>query len=62
MIPLATFAGKPLMVPGGTGAVDTLNVTHQTGGAKDGISSITFKSFVMRSEKMQVERRLDLDR
>lgn len=54
-IPLAAFAGKPVMVPGGTGSIDTLSVTHQTGGKRDGISTATFKSFEMRSEKMQSE-------
>ena len=55
--------GRPIMVPGGTGAIDTLRVTHQTKGVVDGISSCTFKSFEMRSEKMQIgERRCDLDR
>jgi phage terminase large subunit-like protein len=48
-------AFRPIMVPGGTGAIDTLNVTHRTNGAIDGISSCTFKSFEMRSEKMQTE-------
>jgi phage terminase large subunit-like protein len=54
-IPLAAFTGKPVMVPGGTGAIDTLNVAHESNGARDGISSCTFKSFEMRSEKMQSE-------
>jgi phage terminase large subunit-like protein len=54
-IPLASFAGKPVMVPGGTGSIDTLSVSHQTGGKRDGISTCTFKSFEMRSEKMQSE-------
>jgi phage terminase large subunit-like protein len=54
-IPLPAFAGKPIMVPGGTGSIDTLSVTHQTNGSRDGISTCTFKSFEMRSEKMQAE-------
>jgi len=54
-IPLAAFAGRPVMVPGGTGAVDTLTAAHATDGKRDGISSATFKSFEMRSEKMQSE-------
>jgi Terminase large subunit, T4likevirus-type, N-terminal len=29
-IPLATFAKSPVMVPGGTGAIDTIHVTHRT--------------------------------
>jgi phage terminase large subunit-like protein len=32
-----------------------LNVTHRTNSVIDGISSCTFKSFEMRSEKMQTE-------
>jgi hypothetical protein len=28
-IPLASFTGKPVMVPGGTGSIDTLSVAHQ---------------------------------
>ena len=43
------------MVPGGTGAIDTLSTAHETNGARDGISSATFKSFEMRSEKLQSE-------
>jgi phage terminase large subunit-like protein len=54
-IPLAAFAGKPIMVPGGTGAIDTSSTTHSTDGARDGVSTCTFKSFEMRSEKMQSE-------
>jgi len=54
-IPLASFAGKPVMVPGGTGSIDTLSTAHETDGVRDGISTATFKSFEMRSEKMQAE-------
>jgi len=56
-IPLTAMAAapKPIMVPGGTGSIDTLRVAHKTNGAADGISSCTFKSFEMRSEKMQAE-------
>jgi hypothetical protein len=54
-IPLASFAGKPVMVPGGTGSIDTLSVAHHTNGVRDGVSTCTFKSFEMRSEKMQSE-------
>jgi phage terminase large subunit-like protein len=54
-IPLATFARPPIMVPGGTGAVDTLFVTHRTDGVADGVSELTFKSFEMRREKLQSE-------
>ena len=38
-IPLAAFAGKPVMVPGGTGSIDTISVAHETDGARDGIST-----------------------
>ena len=54
-IPLAAFAGKPVMVPGGTGSIDTVSVVHETDGARDGISTVTFKSFEQGSEKMQAE-------
>ena len=40
MIPLESFGRKPIMVAGGTGAVDTLFVTHQTDGQVDGTSTI----------------------
>jgi phage terminase large subunit-like protein len=55
MIPLESFGKKPVMVPGGTGAIDTMFVTHQTDGLTDGTSSLTFKSFEMRREKLQSE-------
>ncbi|MCA1474769.1 terminase family protein [Bradyrhizobium sp. NBAIM08] len=55
MIPLESFGKKPVMVPGGTGAIDTMFVTHQTDGVADGTSSLTFKSFEMRREKLQGE-------
>jgi phage terminase large subunit-like protein len=54
-IPLAAFAGKPVMVPGGTGSIDTMSVTHLSDGAQDGISTATFKSFEQGAEKMQAE-------
>jgi phage terminase large subunit-like protein len=54
-IPLAAFAGRPVMVPGGTGSIDTLSVTHETDGVKDGVSTATFKSFEQRAEKLQAE-------
>ncbi len=54
-IPLAAFAGKPIMVPGGTGSIDTMSVAHETDGVRDGISTATFKSFEQGSEKMQSE-------
>src|SRR6185369_5290048 len=55
MIPLESFAKKPVMVSGGTGAIDTIFITHQTDGKIDGTSSLTFKSFEMRREKLQSE-------
>ena len=55
MIPLESFGRKPVMVPGGTGAIDTFFVTHQTNGIVDGTTSVTFKSFEMRREKLQAE-------
>jgi phage terminase large subunit-like protein len=54
-IPLAAFAGKPTMVPGGTGSIDTIQVHHHSNGARDGISTATFKSFEQGAEKMQSE-------
>jgi phage terminase large subunit-like protein len=42
-------------VPGGTGSIDTMSVTHETDGVRDGISTATFKSFEQGSEKMQAE-------
>ena len=54
-IPLATFAGRPIMVPGGTGSIDTISVAHETDGTRDGISTATFKSFEQGAEKMQSE-------
>lgn len=54
-IPLAAFAGRPIMVPGGTGSIDTMSVTHETDGTRDGISTATYKSFEQGSEKMQSE-------
>jgi phage terminase large subunit-like protein len=55
VIPLESFGKKPVMVPGGTGAIDTMFITHQTDGVIDGASSLTFKSFEMRREKLQGE-------
>jgi phage terminase large subunit-like protein len=55
MVPLESFGKKPVMVPGGTGAIDTMFVTHQIEGTTDGTSSLTYKSFEMRREKLQSE-------
>ena len=58
-IALESFAKKPIMVPGGSHAIDTMFVTHATDGKVDGVSAVTFKSFEMRREKLQSET-LDL--
>jgi phage terminase large subunit-like protein len=52
---LPPIAGRPIMVPGGTGSTDTMSVAHETDGVRDGISTATFKSFEQGSEKMQAE-------
>jgi phage terminase large subunit-like protein len=54
-IPLAAFAGKPVMIPGGGQMIDTMSVAHETDGVRDGVSTATFKSFEQGSEKMQAE-------
>jgi phage terminase large subunit-like protein len=54
-IPLEAFGKRPIMVPGGTGAIDTIFVTHATDGRIDGTSSLTFKTFEMRRERLQAE-------
>jgi phage terminase large subunit-like protein len=56
-IPLTALAtcGRPIMVPGGGGGIDTLKTTHKTNNVIDGVSSCTFKSFEMRAEKMSSE-------
>jgi phage terminase large subunit-like protein len=54
-IPLESFSKKPVMVPGGTGAIDTIFVTHATDGKIDGTSTLTFKTFEMRRERLQAE-------
>jgi phage terminase large subunit-like protein len=59
LVPLESFGKRPVMVPGGTGAVDTLFITHQTDGVADGPSSLSFKSYEQRREKLQGES-LDL--
>jgi phage terminase large subunit-like protein len=55
LIPLESFGKKPVMVPGGTGGIDTMFVTHATDGIVDGTSSLTFKSFEMSRKKLQGE-------
>jgi phage terminase large subunit-like protein len=54
-IPLEAFSKRPISVPGGTGAIDTIFVTHQTDGKIDGTSTLTFKTFEMRRERLQAE-------
>jgi phage terminase large subunit-like protein len=54
-IPLESFGRKPIMVPGGTGAVDTAFVTHQTDGLTDGTTTISFKSYEQQRQKLQGE-------
>jgi phage terminase large subunit-like protein len=55
LVPLESFARKPVMVPGGTGAIDTIFVSHETDGKSDGTSSLTFKTFEQRRERLQGE-------
>src|SRR5262245_1714162 len=40
LIPLEAFGKKPTMVPGGTGAIDTAYISHETDGKSDGTSTI----------------------
>jgi phage terminase large subunit-like protein len=54
-VPLESFGKKPVMTPGGTGAIDTFFVRHETDGKVDGTSSATFKSFEQRRERLQSE-------
>jgi phage terminase large subunit-like protein len=58
-IPLESFSKKPVMVPGGTGAIDSIFITHQTDGHIDGASHLTFKSFEQQRAKLASES-LDL--
>jgi phage terminase large subunit-like protein len=55
MIPLESFGKKPIMIPGGTGAVDTLFIQHSTDGNIGGTSTLSFKSYEQRREKLQSE-------
>jgi phage terminase large subunit-like protein len=56
LIPLESFGKRPVMIPGGTGSVDTLFITHETdGGVTDGTSSLSFRSYEQRREKLQSE-------
>ena len=55
LVPLESFAKAPVMISGGTGAVDTLFISHATDGKVDGTSELSFKSFEQRREKLQSE-------
>jgi phage terminase large subunit-like protein len=57
LIPLESFSPKkPTMVPGGTGCIDTIYVTHcGPDGRPDGISTLSFKSYDQRRERLQSE-------
>jgi phage terminase large subunit-like protein len=55
LVPLESFARKPIMVSGGLQAIDTFFVTHMTDGKIDGMSTATYKTFEMRREKLQSE-------
>ena len=54
-IPLEWFGKKPIMMAGGMQAIDTAFVTHETDGKVDGMSSVTFKTFEQRRERLQSE-------
>ena len=54
-IPLERFAKKPIMTAGGMQAVDTAFVAHEVDGKVDGMSSVTFKTFEQRRERLQSE-------
>src|SRR5262249_46542145 len=54
-VPLESFTKRPIMVPGGTGAIDTAFTRHMTDGKFDGTSTLTFKTFEMRRERLQSE-------
>ena len=54
LIPLDAFARKPIMVPGGSGAIDTLHITHvNADGVVDGTSMLHFRSYEMGRAKLQ---------
>lgn len=52
-IPLASFAQKPTLGRGITGAYDMVQVTHKTNGVEDGISQLWFKSYEQGWETFQ---------
>ena len=53
VIPLECFSKKPIMISGGTQAIDTAFITHVTDGQPDGTSTLTFKTFEQRRERLQ---------
>jgi phage terminase large subunit-like protein len=55
LIPLEDFNRPPTMKPGATGAIDTIYVNHYTDGKPDGVSSLSFKSYEQKREKLQAE-------
>lgn len=56
LIPADAYHGRVIMVSGGMGAVDTVYVQHfDADGNPDGLSSITFKTFEQRRERLQSE-------
>jgi len=54
-IPLESFGKKPIAIAGGMQAIDTAFITHETDGKVDGTSSVTFKTFEQRRERLQSE-------
>jgi phage terminase large subunit-like protein len=56
MVPLESFAKRPTMQPGGTGAIETIYVTYYDAAGKiDGTSSLSFRSYEQKREKLQAE-------
>jgi phage terminase large subunit-like protein len=55
LIPLETYARPPVMIPGGSGGVDTLFITHETDGRPDGTSELSFRSYEQGRAKLASE-------
>jgi phage terminase large subunit-like protein len=56
MIPLESFAKKPVMIPGGTGAIETAFVTwHDASGNPAGISTASYHSYDQQRSRLQSE-------
>jgi phage terminase large subunit-like protein len=54
LIPLENFTKKPVMLAGGMGVIDSLAVAHvDANGNPDGTSTIVFKTYEQRREKLQ---------